>query len=76
MSLPTERQTLDLPDACRVLGLGETTGRKLVREGRLPIIRAGRRVLIAKATIAAILRGELDLSENIHDEHHTGEASA
>lgn len=61
---PPERETLDFPDFCKTFGIGETTGRKLIRQGRLPIIRIGARVVIARNVVEAILRGELDLSDH------------
>ncbi len=58
-----ERETLDFPDVCTMLGIGQTTGRKLIRRGRLPIIRIGARVVIARQVVDAILRGDIDLSD-------------
>jgi excisionase family DNA binding protein len=62
-----ERETYDFGTACQVLGIGETTGRKKRREGRLPVLRIGRRVLVTKATIDAILRGEISLNDSTSD---------
>lgn len=59
-----ERQTLDFPEFCKTFGIGQTTGRKLIRQGRLPIIRIGVRVVIACHVVDAILRGDLDLSDH------------
>jgi hypothetical protein len=64
VSTPVERQTFDFPDFCKTVGIGQTTGRKLIRQGRLPIIRIAARVVIARNVVEAILRGELDLSEH------------
>ena len=64
MSQIPERETLDFPTACHVLGFGQTTGRKKVRTGQLPVLRVGRRVLVTRRTINAILRGEIDLSDS------------
>lgn len=61
--VPTvERQTLDFPDFCKVLGIGETKGRDLVRRGMVPCIRAGRRIVIPRRVVDEILSGERDLN--------------
>ncbi len=63
MSTQVERQTFDFPDFCKTVGIGQTTGRKLIRQGRLPVIRIGARIVIARQVVDAILRGDLDLSD-------------
>lgn len=62
MSETIERQTLDFPDFCKVLGIGETKGRDLVRRGLVPCIRAGRRIVIPRRVVDEILGGERDLN--------------
>jgi len=66
MTTIVERQTLDFPDFCKVLGIGETKGRDLVRRGIVPCIRIGRRIVIPRRVIDEILNGErvLDASPN------------
>lgn len=45
--------------ASAALGLGESTLRRWIREGRLPIVRLGRRVLIRREVLDALVaRGE------------------
>lgn len=44
------------------VGTKPTSTRKMIRAGKLPVIRMGRRVLISRETIEAFLRGELDTS--------------
>jgi len=66
MTAMIERQTLDFPDFCKVLGIGETKGRDLVRRGLVPCIRVGRRVVISRRVLDEILTGErvLDAPSN------------
>jgi excisionase family DNA binding protein len=47
-----DRLTYRLPDVARLTGLSLTTAQRLVTEGKLPAVRAGRAVLVR--------RGELD----------------
>jgi len=64
VSIPVERQTFDFPDFCKTVGIGQTTGRKLIRQGRLPVVRLAKRIVIARHVVDAILRGDLDLSDH------------
>jgi len=64
VSIPVERQTFDFPEFCKTVGIGQTTGRKLIRQGRLPVIRLASRVVVARHVVDAILRGDLDLSDH------------
>jgi excisionase family DNA binding protein len=49
----TERATLSVPEAGRVLGLGATASYAAARRGELPAIRIGGRVLVP---VPALLR--------------------
>jgi len=62
MVTTAERQTLDFPDFCKTIGIGETKGRDLVRRGLVPCIRAGRRIVIPCRVVNEILSGERDLN--------------
>ena len=43
---------LDVEAVAKELGgLGESTVRKLIREGRLPAVRVGRRVMVARRVL-------------------------
>jgi hypothetical protein len=59
---PVKRRTYDFDVGCKMLGISETTGRKKKREGLLPVLQIGRRVLITDKTMEAILHGEIDLN--------------
>lgn len=54
------RLTLTVSEAAQALGIGETLARELIRTGQLPVLRLGRRVLIARAAIERLLEtGEM-----------------
>lgn len=56
-----ERETHSIPEASARLGFGKTLGYELARRGEfpVPIIRAGRRLLVPKAGVDQILLGNL-----------------
>ncbi len=49
--------TIDVPTACRALGLGRTLGYELARRGEFPcpVLRVGRRYLVPTAGVHALL---------------------
>jgi hypothetical protein len=53
-------ETTSIEIASRRLGIGRSLGFQLAREGRfpVPIIRAGRRLLVPTAPLERVLRGE------------------
>ena len=51
----TERWTLTVEQTARVLGLGRGLTYQLVREGRIPSIRLGRRLLVPRRQLEAML---------------------
>ncbi len=62
MTATIERQTVYFPDACNTIGFGETKGRELARQGIMPTIRAGRRLLIPRWWIDDVIAGRRDLA--------------
>ena len=53
----TTRRTLSVwPEAGQMLGLGRTTTYEMVRTGKLPVLRFGRRLVVPRAQLAALLR--------------------
>ena len=48
---PPERLVLSIPEAARMLGVSRATAYQFVREGGLPSIRFGRRILIPKKAL-------------------------
>lgn len=53
-----ERLTVTVREAAKMLGVGRTLAYDLVARGDIPTIKLGDRVLIARATVEAIVRGE------------------
>jgi excisionase family DNA binding protein len=54
------KRALTLNEFMDETGMKQTTTRKLIRSGKLPVIRAETRILIARETLEAFLRGELN----------------
>ena len=55
---PPERRTVSLPQVAVELGLGRRTVYALARRGELPgVIRLGRRVVMRRAALDALLDG-------------------
>lgn len=52
-----ERATCSIEEACRVLGIGRNLGYDMAREGRIPTIRLGRRLLVPRVALEAMLAG-------------------
>jgi hypothetical protein len=57
---PLERETLDVPAAGRVLGLGRAAAYQAARSGKLPVLRFGRRLVVPKAALIRLLNGAGD----------------
>jgi excisionase family DNA binding protein len=52
----TERLTLTVEEACRLLGVGRTVGYELARRGELPgVIRLGRRFVVSRPALEKAL---------------------
>ena len=50
-----ERQTLTIPEAAKVLGIGRASAYSAVRRGELPVIRIGKRVVVPRAALERML---------------------
>lgn len=50
-----ERLTLTVPEAGELLGIGRYAAYAAVRSGELPVIRIGRKLLIPRARLLAML---------------------
>jgi excisionase family DNA binding protein len=51
----TERLTVGVEEAGKMLGVSRATAFKLVRSGRIPAIKLGHRLLVPKAEVFKIL---------------------
>ena len=58
--MTNERLTFDAPEVFKLLGLSRNTGYSLIKRGEfpLPVIRAGKRLLISKKALTELLEGE------------------
>jgi excisionase family DNA binding protein len=59
MQAHTEPLVYSVPEAGRMLGICRDSAYAAVRDGSLPAIRLGKRIVISKFVIAEMLRGEL-----------------
>lgn len=57
LAVPVERRTLSLSEVAESLGISYWTAYKMSKDGRLPVIRAGRRILVIKAAFERMLEG-------------------
>jgi excisionase family DNA binding protein len=53
--MPTERQTLKIEEAAKILGISRNTAYDAVKSGQLPTVKIGRRFLVPKAALARLL---------------------
>ena len=53
-----ERLTVSVEEAALVLGIGRGLAYELARTGRLPVLRLGRRLVVPRAQLAAMLAAE------------------
>ena len=59
-----ERQVYTPAEVCAVLGLSRSSVYLRLREGSIPHVRVGRRILIPKSALAEMLLGDLNDSES------------
>jgi len=59
-----EAHTLSVEHAARLIGVSRSTAYRLVRDGELPAIRVGRRVLILKKPLMEMLEAKEDQSSS------------
>jgi excisionase family DNA binding protein len=62
-----ERETMTVPEAGRLLGISRGLAYQAARRGELPTIRIGRRYLILKAPLHAMLAGPSEESEGANN---------
>jgi len=54
------RQTLTVPEAAKLLGIGRNTAYSLARQGKLPgVIALGKRIVVSKAALEKVLGAEV-----------------
>lgn len=53
--MPTQRLTLKIEEAAKVLGISRNTAYDAARNGQLPTVKIGRRFLVPKAALDRML---------------------
>lgn len=53
--------TLTVEEAAEALGIGRSLAYKMARDGRLPTVRLGRRLLVPVSRLEEMLRGEIPM---------------
>jgi excisionase family DNA binding protein len=53
--MPTERQTLKIEEAAKILGISRNTAYEAVKSGQVPIVKIGRRLLVPRAALERML---------------------
>jgi excisionase family DNA binding protein len=54
----TERKTLTIPEAAKVLGIGRNQGYEAAGRGEIPTIKIGKRLLVPRAALERLLSGQ------------------
>jgi len=55
MKLNTKAATVNIPDAAEILGIGRQTAYDLARQGKLPVLRLGKRLVVPKVALERML---------------------
>ena len=60
-TVPAEKRTLTVPQACEQLGISRDLGYELARKGEFPAttLRLGRRLVVIAAALDRLLEGEV-----------------
>lgn len=53
--MPTDRLTLTVEEAARLLGISRALGYELVAQGQLPSLRLGRRIVVPRRALEAMV---------------------
>lgn len=71
----TERPTLSVAETAELLGISRWLVQQAVRDGSLPSLRVGRRILIPRVRLQAWLDGQQDPGAPgpVRDRAHTGD---
>ena len=57
-----EKLTLTITEAAQLLGISRTTAYELARQGKIPVLRLGKRLVVPKAALERMLEGNRDSS--------------
>jgi len=67
-----EKLTLTVPEAARLLGISRVLAYELVRQGKIPALRFGRRLLIPRVALMRLLAGDAAASSHGLDDSSRG----
>ena len=71
MSRSRHRLVYTVAEAAELLGLGRSTAYDLAAQGELPTVRLGRRLMVTRPALTALLGFEPPLPYELDDAHHT-----
>jgi excisionase family DNA binding protein len=60
MVIADGRRTISVPEAARLLGISARHGYDMAREGKLPSLRLGERVVVPVEQLEKLLAGEVN----------------
>ena len=64
-----ECETLSIPEAARVLGIGRITAYRMAQSGSLPVLKCGeRRLVVPKAALGKMLDNAGQTKEEVKDQ--------
>lgn len=69
---PTDRPALSVAETAALLGISRWLVQQAVRDGSLPSVRVGRRILIPKVRLDALLAGHTAGSDPAVSQHPRG----
>ena len=62
-----EALTVSVPEAARMLGIGRTLGFRLVREGRIPALRLGKKLRVPLLAVKRMLADAATAPQGVDD---------
>lgn len=61
--MQVERRTLTVPEAARLLGISRNSAYLAARNGQLPVVRIGKRFVVPRTAIEALLGERVKLGQ-------------
>jgi len=61
--MQVERRTLTVPEAARLLGISRNSAYLAARNGQLPVVRIGKRFVVPRTAIEALLGERVNLGQ-------------
>ena len=67
---PQARQVFNVPEVAEILGLGRSATYEAVKNGSIPSVRIGRKIMIPKEGLRLLLAGAWTPKMNSREENH------